>query len=194
MLGRGKPEVQERVLVASRRTIGLHALGAGVLLALCLCWIAAGLASQVIAPEVRLRRAGATFVLAAIGAVASAAALVASLGRAARPYRIRITPEALLVERSLEQRRRISWIGVQEFYVTGDGQSPRIAVRFDRAHALSGLAMGGGLGSEEVLSVGEFDLSAYSIAQLLNQALREGVEPSPTPAPAADPAQPRIVR
>ena len=186
--------VREQVLIASRRTIAWHAFGAGILLLLCLAILAIGLALSLAAPDVRGvgRRSAGIFGLAAVGALLSAAALAASVVRLVRPYRLTIGADALVVQKSFGGPLRIRWEGVQEFVASGDSTSPAIAIRYDRANALTGLAMGGSFGTQEALPVGEFDMSAYAIAQLLNEALREGVGPAPvtTPAPTEPPTPP----
>ena len=188
--------MQEQILTASRRTIGYHALLCGVLLAVSLGWIAAGFALHAATPDIRFGRGdGRMFEMAAVGVVVFGAALAASLARLVRPYRLIIGKEALVVERSFRRPRRIAWADVQEFFVSGDAKSPGISLRYDRAHGLTGLAMGGGFGTENALPVGEFGMPAYAIAELLNEARREGVEAAPTaPAPALpEPPQPQIV-
>jgi len=149
--------VNEQLLVASRRKIALHALGAALLLA-------ASLFTALTSPDLLDR-----YVLWAItGIFLFAGALIASIVRLVRPYSLRIGEDALVIQRSFRQPRRIAWADVQAFFARGT----TIGIQYDRAHALTGLTMNSnaGFGKEEALLVGEFPVSPDEIAATLNEA------------------------
>jgi len=160
--------VQEQVLVASRRKIAIQALGAGLLLGASAFMTM--LPQEAGSDSMRVHLYGITGVLLFGGA------LTASIVRLVRPYSLRIGKDALVIQRSFRQPRRIAWEDVQAFFARGTA----IGVQYDRAHALTGLTMGSnaGFGKEEALLVGEFALSPDEIAALLNQARERAVAPT----------------
>jgi len=171
--------VQERVIVASRGIILLHIAGAAAGL------IASAFATQVpisLSPNGRAQLGGAAGVLLFGGALA------ASVVRFVRPYRLTLTQNALVVERSFQQQRRIAWEDVDRFYVEADAKAPAIGFQYVRAMGLSSLALGSGAyGRDEVLPVGEFAMAPHDLAALLNECRTGGVAPVPTAEPASDP-------
>lgn len=156
--------MSEQVLVASRRKIIVHAAGAGLLLAASL--VLTLLPADAESMDIHLYAIAGVFLFGA--------ALIASIVRLLRPYSLRLEKDALVIQRSFRQPRRIAWSSVQEFFARGS----TIQVRYDRAHGLTGLAMGSnsGFGTEEGLMVGEFAMPPDQITELLNTARANAAE------------------
>lgn len=163
--------VEARTIVASRRMILWHTLTAAVgLTASCLL-----LAASAIWPSNSVKAA----VGALGGAVVCSGALIACLMRLAKPYRLSLTPAALVVERSFAQPRHIAWNTVESFFAQDAGNGVAIGFRYVRELGLASLTSGSdSFGKDEALPVGEFTMSATQLVDLLNQARSEGVQPS----------------
>ncbi|MFI4934388.1 MAG: hypothetical protein ACHP7N_07205 [Caulobacterales bacterium] len=167
--------MEERTIVASRGMILLHVAGA-----------VAGLIVSAFMTQLPFEapgRAGSAPLYGIIGVFAFSGALIASIVRLVRPYRLRLTPSALVVERSFQQARTIAWADVDSFFVTGDSRTPGIGFKYVRASGLTSLAMGSvsGFGRDDVLPVNEFAMTPQALADLLNECRAQGVSAGPPP-------------
>ena len=174
--------MQEQVLVASRRKIAFHALLSGALLVASIVVVA--LPARVSSGQIIAY--GLSF------AFFTGLALITNLAGLARPYRLVIGPDALVVVRSIRWPLRFAWTDVRDIRVRTRTKGHIITIRFDKSGATTGALDGGDASRQRVyaLAVGEFPMSPDEIARLLNAA-REGEQAAP-PA-AAQPALAPIV-
>jgi hypothetical protein len=170
--------VQEQFLVASRRKIAIQALTVSALLAASVFAVIWGDRAS----DTRVLTYGLFF------AFILWFGLIAILVSFARPGRLVIGKEALTIKGSIRQRR-IAWSDVQEFAVKA--KSPLITIRYDPARPDG--RRRAARGREQTFPVGDFSMSPPAIVQLLNQALREGVEITSPSIPEATHEQPQIV-
>jgi hypothetical protein len=171
--------MQEQVLVASRLKIALQALAAAALLAASIFVVIWGDRAS----DTQMLTYGVLFTfLLGVG-------LIAILVTLARPGRLMIGKDALLIKGSFRQRR-VAWSDVQEFAVK-KGKSSLITIRYGMPQPAKG--RGAGRASEATFPVADFSMPSSAIAQLLNQALHDAVDGRLPPRAAEADEQPQIV-